>query len=648
MSSTLPTTAGPDRRPPLPDPLSSGWPAGSAPGHGTPAAGAVTTAPWDAIFTPLATTDPYEISGYPIQARIGEGGMGAVYLSRTPGGRPLAVKVVRPEFATDPDFRARFAKEVAIAQRVQGPYTVPVIDADAAAARPWIATAYVPAPSLAIAVARTGALPAPSVLLLIAGIAEALESIHRAGVVHRDLKPGNVILAPDGPRVIDFGVARAIDAATAAMTQTGARLGTPAFMAPEQVQGRQLDQPGDVFALGATAYFALTGRPPFGVDAAVFHRIEHQQPDWDGCPDDLRDILARCMAKDPDARPTPAELITLCGSTSPVGRLTAGTGQHPDSGWLPPTVAAEITRYRLAPVPASHPPNGGPPEPPTYVPGAASVGPAGPTDAPRGGPHGPPGSPPGSYRGHGGTRRPSFLGAVGAVAFIVVCALAAILLTRSGAPSPSAPMEASAGAPGPAPATALPGPVDPNGGGTGAGAAAPGPAFPGTAPGQVALPLPGPGSVNAPGSGAGTAQNQPGAAPPATPAPASRTPSPAPRTSAAAPNPAATPSAAATSCPASPSHTYNGDGYGVLVEDTALRTGPYAACGTVSKLAKGLKVWLHCSVVNKHDNVWWWARLDGTSTAGWIYSGSLRLSYVDDSGDGRIRTYSCNGRYVDH
>nr|MDT0663893.1 serine/threonine-protein kinase [Micromonospora sp. DSM 115978] len=269
------------------------------------------------MLQPLAAHDPRAVSGYPLRARIGEGGMGAVYLSSTPGGRPLAFKVVRPEFAADPQFRGRFAQEVAIAQRVQGPFTVPVVDSDAQAALPWIATAYVAAPSLSVAVARQGPMPAQTVLRLTAGVAEALQSVHRAGVIHRDLKPGNVIIAEDGPRVIDFGVARAIEEATAALTQTGVRVGTPAYMAPEQVQGLAIAPAADVFALGSTAYFAATGRPPFGVDQAVFHRIETKEPDWSGCPPQVRDVLALCLRKDPAERPTPAEVIELCRIMAP-------------------------------------------------------------------------------------------------------------------------------------------------------------------------------------------------------------------------------------------------------------------------------------------------------------------------------------------
>ncbi|WP_131769432.1 serine/threonine-protein kinase, partial [Candidatus Protofrankia californiensis] len=327
MNSTPPGAArtGPDRSVPPP-----GVPGGSEPS-------------WDAVLTPLTPQDPREISGYLLRARIGEGGMGAVYLSYTPGGRPVALKVVRPEFAADPEFRRRFASEVSIAQRVQGLYTAPVIDCNANARQPWLATAYVAAPSLAATVARQGALPVETVLLLIAGVAEALQSIHAAGVIHRDLKPGNVILAADGPRVIDFGISRAVEASLAGITQTGVRVGTPAFMAPEQVRGRSLETSGDVFSLGSTAYYAITGELPFGADAAVFHRIVHEQPDWDRCPDQVRGVLKRCVEKDPADRPTPAGLIELCRAASTDERLRIG------EGWLPPTVEAEITRYSITP-----------------------------------------------------------------------------------------------------------------------------------------------------------------------------------------------------------------------------------------------------------------------------------------------------------
>jgi serine/threonine protein kinase len=360
---------------------------------------------WDAVFTPLTPQDPREVSGYLLRARIGEGGMGAVYLSYTPGGRPVAIKIARPEFAADPEFRRRFEKEVTIAQRVQGLYTAPVVDCDPHAPRPWLATAYVAAPSLAAAVARKGPLPPETVLVLIAGVAEALQSIHAAGVIHRDLKPGNVILAADGPRVIDFGISRAVEASSAAITQTGARIGTPAFMAPEQVRGKSLEAAGDVFSLGSSAYYAVTGELPFGADAAVFHRIVHEQPDWDRCPDQVRGILQRCVDKDPAARPTPEELIELCRAASADERLLVG------EGWLPPTVIADLTRYSLTP-----------PEPLPSLPWAEPGPPQSPTPSPWDPPPTP--TPPGPPRR---TRTPWFIGGLGAAALVVVTVLLAAL-----------------------------------------------------------------------------------------------------------------------------------------------------------------------------------------------------------------------------
>ncbi|MFE5523862.1 serine/threonine-protein kinase [Streptomyces virginiae] len=186
-------------------------------------------------LTALSADDPHEIGGYRLHARLGSGGMGVVYLAYTPGGRPIALKAVRREFAADPEFRERFAQEVASARRIHGLFTAQVVDSGEDDHTPWLATAYVPGPSLHQVVRRHGPLPVRTVLLLVAGIAEALQEIHRVGVVHRDLKPANVLIAGDGPRVIDFGIARAADAA--ALTGVGLRIGTAAFMAPEQALG---------------------------------------------------------------------------------------------------------------------------------------------------------------------------------------------------------------------------------------------------------------------------------------------------------------------------------------------------------------------------------------------------------------------------
>lgn len=308
-----------------------------------PAASAAPPVPsWEgpnrAVLAPLEGEDPRTVGGYVLRARLGSGGMGRVYLSYTPGGRPIAIKVIRGEFADDPEFRRRFRQEVAAAQRVQGLYTAPVIDTDADAAQPWLATAYVPGPSLHDAVYRHGPLPAETVLVLMAGVAEALQSVHQAGVIHRDLKPSNVILAADGPRVIDFGIARAADATP--LTRTGTSIGTPAFMAPEQARGLPSKPATDVFALGSLATYAATGTSAFGegTDSSVLYRVVHQEPELSSVPAQLLPVLHRCLDKDPDRRPTPREVIDLCRAASEGTRLQIG------EGWLPQTLVAEVTR----------------------------------------------------------------------------------------------------------------------------------------------------------------------------------------------------------------------------------------------------------------------------------------------------------------
>jgi serine/threonine protein kinase len=257
-----------------------------------------------AVFETLGKNDPRSVGGYRLSARLGSGGMGTVYLSHTPGGRPVAIKVIRPEFSEDPVFRDRFRQEVQAAQRVQGLYTVPVIDSDTEAAQPWLATAYVPGPTLAWTVAEHGALPAPTVLLLVAGIAEALQVIHRAGIVHRDLKPSNVLLALDGPRVIDFGIARAADAQ--ALTSTGIMVGTPAFMSPEQAKGGQVGAAADIFALGQVAAFAAIGSPLYGDGPShgVLYRIVHEDPDLSAVPADLLPLMKSPARPPPSPSPT--------------------------------------------------------------------------------------------------------------------------------------------------------------------------------------------------------------------------------------------------------------------------------------------------------------------------------------------------------
>ncbi|MGW2630973.1 serine/threonine-protein kinase [Streptomyces chattanoogensis] len=322
------------------------------------------------IFQPLEGDDPKAVAGYRLTAKLGSGGMGKVYLSYTPGGRPVAIKVIRPEFSEDAEFRRRFKQEVQSAQRVQGLFTAPVIDSDPDGASPWLATAYVPGPSLSAAVAEHGKLPVPTVLLLVAGIAEALQVIHGAGIVHRDLKPSNVLLAADGPRVIDFGIARAADATS--LTSSGVTVGTPTFMAPEQAAGSTVTPATDIFALGQVAAYAAIGTPAFGEGTShgVLYRIVHEEPDLTGLPEELRELVTRCLAKDAADRPSVAEVIALCGEASGQTQL-----RRPED-WLPTAVAADITTRTAAPAPVQAPP------PPVEAPTAQPAAPQAPAQPP--------------------------------------------------------------------------------------------------------------------------------------------------------------------------------------------------------------------------------------------------------------------------
>jgi predicted Ser/Thr protein kinase len=281
----------------------------------------------------LTDADPTEVGGYRLRARLGAGGMGSVCLSFTPGGRAVAIKVVRPEYADDTDFRLRFRQEVANAQRVNGFYTAQVTDAQV----PWLAGAYVAGPSLAEAVRDNGPLAPATVKALTAAVAESLQAVHAAGIVHRDLKPSNVVLAADGPRVIDFGIARAADATP--LTQSGYRIGSPQYTAPEQALGTSVQSATDVFALGALAFLASTGRSPFGEgnDLGMLYRVINEEPGLSGCPEEIRDLMARCLAKDPQDRPSPAEIIGLCGTDTADGTRRIGPG------WLPEGVTAVIS-----------------------------------------------------------------------------------------------------------------------------------------------------------------------------------------------------------------------------------------------------------------------------------------------------------------
>ncbi|WP_205302733.1 serine/threonine-protein kinase [Nonomuraea montanisoli] len=290
-----------------------------------------------AVIHALRAGDASEMGPYRLVGRLGGGGMGEVFLGRSRGGRPVAVKVVRPELAGDADFRRRFAQEVEAARKVGGFYTAQVIDADTSAARPWLATAYIPGPSLDEAVSRHGPLPAASVAVLGAGLAEGLAAVHACGLVHRDLKPGNVILAEGGPRLIDFGIVRALDL----VGQTHSRMvvGTPAFMSPEQARGHAVGPPSDVFALGSVLAYAATGRSPFGSGhgEALGFRIVHEEPDLSGIPDDLADLITTCLAKEPAGRPDVPAVID---------RLADPSADPP--WWLPLDVTRMITERETA------------------------------------------------------------------------------------------------------------------------------------------------------------------------------------------------------------------------------------------------------------------------------------------------------------
>jgi peptide/nickel transport system substrate-binding protein len=290
---------------------------------------------------PLAAGDPPVIGGFRLNARLGFGGMGRVYLGFSPAGRAVAVKVVRPELAMDAGFRRRFHTEVEAARRVSGAYTAPVIAAGPDDDPPWLATVFVPGPSLDDVVSGYGALPAVAAWKLAGGLVEAMQAVHSCGVVHRDLKPGNVLLAEDGPRVIDFGIARALDGVS--LTATRTVIGTVPFMSPEQAEGQDIGPASDVFALGAVIVYAATGSPPFGdgTDASVMYRIVHGRPSLAGVPSGLLEIVSACLVKDPAARPGLPALTEMIRSGSPGADLSA-------TSFWPEPLLASIQTHKLA------------------------------------------------------------------------------------------------------------------------------------------------------------------------------------------------------------------------------------------------------------------------------------------------------------
>ena len=266
------------------------------------------------MWQELQPDDPGRIGPYRLRGILGFGGMGRVFLGASADGQVAAVKVIRADLATDPEFRARFRREVTVARKVSSRFTVPLIDADADSPVPWLATAYVTGPSLADAVTEHGPLPVPMVLQLAAGLAAGLSAIHAAGVVHRDLKPSNVLLADDGPRVIDFGIS--VAAETSPLTRTGLLIGSPGYMSPEQVEGREVGSPSDIFSLGAVLAFAATGEAPFGSGSAptLAYRAVYSQVNLDRVPAEVRGLIQRCLTKDPGQRPTARDLMFAAGA----------------------------------------------------------------------------------------------------------------------------------------------------------------------------------------------------------------------------------------------------------------------------------------------------------------------------------------------
>jgi serine/threonine protein kinase len=315
---------------------------------------------------PLKSGDPVRVGPYQLVRRLGMGGMGQVFLAQSPGGRPVALKMIHSQLAADPGFGQRFAREVEAASRVPAFYTAPVVAADPGGDPPWLATTYVPGPSLQDAMsAYGGPMPVDFVRALAAALAEGLGAIHAAGVVHFDLKPSNVLLASDGPRIIDFGISRAIQGTT---QFTSTIMGTPAFMSPEQVYGRQAGPPSDVFSLGSVLTYAATGHPPFfgNTPIALGQQIAHAWPVLDRLPQELRPLIERCLAKDPQQRPTTAQIVATLGPAS--------TWRN----WLPEPLVSKLPDYR--------PPSvlGPPVAPPPAMPGYSQASGQGPiTDPPR-------------------------------------------------------------------------------------------------------------------------------------------------------------------------------------------------------------------------------------------------------------------------
>ncbi|MEV7422914.1 protein kinase [Streptomyces sp. NPDC091212] len=304
--------------------------------------------------------DPTEIGGYPLEARLGSGGMGTVFLARTSSGRPVAIKLIHQQFAGDDEFRIRFRQEVAAARRVSGAFTAAVVDAAPEAEQPWMATTYIEGQTLAQRIATKGPLNGAELRKLAIGLAEALRDIHRVGVVHRDLKPSNVVLSSEGPRVIDFGISRAVDQQT--LTMTGRVIGTPPFMSPEQLQApRGVGPRSDVFSLGTLLVYAATGHGPFDADSPYMtaYQVVHEEPSLDAVPEALRAVVESCLFKEPEGRPSADELLVLLRD------LPADLGGTDANGIEPGRTRDMVTQHHFA-TPAT---------PATIVPTAAPAGP---------------------------------------------------------------------------------------------------------------------------------------------------------------------------------------------------------------------------------------------------------------------------------
>jgi serine/threonine protein kinase len=292
----------------------------------------------------LTAHDPRRIGPFEVLGRLGAGGMGLVYLGRSSSGRRVAIKTVRAELAEDQLFRVRFAREISAARTVSGFYTAAVVDADADAPVPWLATAYIPAPSLEDLVAECGPMPVDASRWLVAGIAEALQSIHAAGLVHRDLKPSNVLVTEDGPRVIDFGIAAGVSHTR--LTMTNVAVGTPAYMSPEQARdSRSVTGASDVFSLGSLLVFSATGHAPYhGVNPVeTVFMLLREQPDLSGLPVELAPMVKACMRPAPERRPTPAQIQEELAPHL----YSSGAGEDDSRDWLPPVAMSRAWTSKL-------------------------------------------------------------------------------------------------------------------------------------------------------------------------------------------------------------------------------------------------------------------------------------------------------------